>query len=571
MVSLIKNNNKIFFVLLLILFSIFIRFYISLLGFNFDYGSWKIVGDIVASGKNVYEVTERYSYGPFWAIILGIFRYFSLFFFNDWLVFRFLIILFLSFADLLIGYFLWKNSSFLAFIWFLTNPISIYTTGFHNQFDNLAIALGLIGLLLIEKNRQKIKGYLLLGLSIATKHIFLFFPLWLLIKARNKKERLLSFIPWLVFIVSFFPFLTSKKAFFGILDNVFLAKRDLLYSFLPNNFLITPIVILIFLLPFGFIFKKEKIIKLGFLYLALFTATLVNSGRQYLSIPLVSFALMPFLGMCFTVLGWQSIIFNSLPLNYSLILAFNFSWVLILLNKIKKRYFFKAAISICFVILIIGLTLPLKRFLLLGKKILFEERAKIWIAQVLYPSSIFFKKTENDIKKPFNEEKNINGEFFAKYNNLGYIAFPFLIDNAPFDFLKRGYYVKLILKEKEKNKIIHEETRDLGSALTEEGILFGIPLISKSKGRRYEIEIKTNIPKNFSNCFFDLTKPIQIRYFLSKNKIDNFWIFSNFIIDKIKFFFINPQNVLFLFQLYSYLWVLVFGAIVITSKNYFNS
>jgi len=557
--------------LFLILFCFLLRFYVSFLGFNFDYGSWKIVGEIMTLGKNVYEATERYSYGPFWAIILGIFRYLSLFFFNDWLIFRFLVILFLSLADLLIGYLLLRKISFLAFVWFLTNPISIYTTGFHNQFDNLAIALGLIGLLLIEKNRQKINGYLILGLSMITKHIFLFLPLWLLIKARNKRERLLSFIPWLVFIVSFFPFLTSKKAYFGILDHVFLVKRDLLYSFLPNNFLITPFVILIFLIPFGFIFKKEKITKLGFLYLTLFTATLVNSGAQYLSIPLASFALIPFLGLCYTALGWQSIIFGSLPLNHSLILAFNFSWFFIFINKIKKGYFLKLAKFICFFILLIGLTLPLNKFLLLGRKILLEERKKIWIAQVLYPTSNFFDKTKNEIKKPFNEEKNIKGEFLAKYDNLGYIVFPFLIDNAPFDFLKRGYYVKITLKEKGKNKIIHEENRNLGNALTEEGIIFGIPLISKSKGKIYEVEITTNIPKNFKNCSFDLTKPIQVRYFLSKEKIGNFWSFLSFLLDKTKFFFINPQNVLFLFQIYSYLWLLVFGAIVVKSKNYFNS
>jgi len=562
-----KNKLLLFF----IIFSFFFRFYISLLGFNFDYGSWKIVGDIIVSGKNVYEATERYSYGPFWAIILGIFRYLSLFFFNDWFVFRFLVILILSITDLLIGYFLWKNISFLAFIWFLTNPISIYTTGFHNQFDNLAIVLGLIGLLLIEKNRQKIKGYLILGFSITVKHIFLFFPLWLLIKARNKKERLLSFIPWLVFIISFFPFLTSKKAFFGILNNVFLAKRDILYSFLPNNFLITPIVILIFLLPFGFIFKKEKIGKLGFLYLALFTATLINSGRQYLSIPLVSFALIPFFGICFTVLGWQSIIFNSLSLTYSLIFAFNFSWVLILFQKIKKTLFLNLVKIITFLVLIVGLALPLKRFLSLGKQILIEERKKLLIAQVFYPSSKFFKISKNDVKKPFNQEKLIVGEFLAKYDGLGYLAIPFLIDNAPFDFLKQGYYVKFVIKEKGKDKVIHQEIRDLSTALTEEGILFGVPLISKSKGKIYQIEIKTNIPKDFKNCFFDLTKKIQIRYFLSKDKVNNFWILSNLIVDKIEFFLINPYNVSFLFQLYSYFWVLVFGAIILKSKNYFNS
>ena len=562
-----KNKLLLFF----IIFSFFFRFYISLLGFNFDYGSWKIVGDIIVSGKNVYEATERYSYGPFWAIILGIFRYLSLFFFNDWFVFRFLVILILSITDLLIGYFLWKNISFLAFIWFLTNPISIYTTGFHNQFDNLAIVLGLIGLLLIEKNRQKIKGYLILGFSITVKHIFLFFPLWLLIKARNKKERLLSFIPWLVFIISFFPFLTSKKAFFGILNNVFLAKRDILYSFLPNNFLITPIVILIFLLPFGFIFKKEKIGKLGFLYLALFTATLINSGRQYLSIPLVSFALIPFFGICFTVLGWQSIIFNSLSLTYSLIFAFNFSWVLILFQKIKKTLFLNLVKIITFLVLIVGLALPLKRFLSLGTQVLIEERKKLLIAQVLYPSSKFFKRSKNDVKKPFNQEKLIVGEFLAKYDGLGYLAIPFLIDNAPFDFLKQGYYVNFVIKEKGKDKIIHQEIRDLSTALTEEGILFGVPLILKSKGKIYQIEIRTNIPKDFKNCFFDLTKKIQIRYFLSKDKVNNFWILSNLIVDKIEFFLINPYNVSFLFQLYSYFWVLVFGAIILKSKNYFNS
>lgn len=551
------KKSKIFLTFIFIFLSFFLRLYISNLGFNFDYGCWKIVGSVVAQGKNVYQATERYSYGPVWALILGFFRYLSLFFYNDWLIFRYLIIFCLFLADLAIGLWLYQYFGRLAFFWFLSNPISIYISGFHNQFDNLAIAVGLISLSLIEKYRSKIKGYFLLGLSLAIKHIFLFFPFWLLIKAKNKKERILSFFPLLIFIVSFLPFLTSNQAIEGIFKNVISIKRDLLYSFLPDNFLITPIIFLIFIIPFGFLFKKEKIHRLGLFYLILFSSTLINSGRQYLAIPLVSLAVFPFFGLVYTFFGLQNIIFNNISLNLSLITAFQSLWLVIISNFLKNKKIIKLIKFFSFLILVFGL-IYCSIFLKKTKEILIEEKKNIWIVKKLYSSESFFKPSKNQVKKPFNQNNLVKGEFYGDYPNLGYLTIPFLIDNAPFDFLSRGYKIKFQIKEKQSNKIIHQEVRELGSAIVEEGVLFGFPLIKESKGKNYQIIISTNIPSNINYCSFDLTKDVQIKYFLSKEHLTKPYEIFNFIFDKTKLFFFNNLIIDSFFKLYSYFWIVIF-------------
>ncbi len=66
-----KNNSTIF--CLALLAGITLRFVIMTLGHNFDFDSYCIVGELAASGKNIYANTGRYNYGPVWFTLLGIF------------------------------------------------------------------------------------------------------------------------------------------------------------------------------------------------------------------------------------------------------------------------------------------------------------------------------------------------------------------------------------------------------------------------------------------------------------------------------------------------------------------
>jgi len=539
--------------LILFLLGFFLRFYISKLGFNFDYGSWKIVGEIVASGKNVYLETTRYSYGPVWALILGLFRNISSLFFNDWYVYRLLIVFTLSITDLLISLILFKRFGWIAFLLVLFNPVSIYVSGFHNQFDNLAILMALVALIYLEKNRQKIWGYLLLGFSLAVKHIFLFFPLWLFISSKNKKERLLSFLPYFIFFVSFVPFIISSDSFNAILNNVFLNKRDLLYPFLPNHFLTVPLIILFLNLPFAFLFRKEKVFNQGLYYLLIFTAGLINSGGQYLGIPLSSYLLSPFLGVTLSLIGTINFLFKQLPLNLVLIIVFNLSWLFIIEKLVKKR---KKRINVLALTIIIITTFYLiKPFLINIYQYLNYQKKQVAVLIVSKSPSSFFSDLLA-IKKPLTKDNVIKGEFTAKENNLGTITIPYLLDQASDNFFNRDYRIYQTLKDKKTNKV-YRETRHVGNAFVDNEIIFGFPLIADSARKRFEYTLSTNIPLSEKSLYIDLNYPVKEKYFIKKTLLTQPQYFLRFLYYKLISLFEDKKTIFFFFQLYVFLWLII--------------
>ncbi len=541
-----------------------LRIFVSRMGFNFDYGSWRDVGTIVAQGKNVFAETTRYSYGPIWAIILGIFKKVSLLFYNNWFVFRLLIIFSLSLADIAITLLLYEYIGYFAFFWFLFNPVSIYTSGFHNQFDNISIAIALYSFKIIEKYRSRLKGYFILGLSFAVKHVFLFFPLWLFFSSKNRKQRLLSFIPYLVFFISFIPFSFSQKAFLGIINNVFMSQRDLLYAFLPKTFFMTPLIILFLIIPFGFLLRKEKITQQGFYYLLVFMMVLTNSGSQYLAIPLVSYAVLdPLVGILFTTVALQNIIFHTLKLQTTLILAFQLSWLIFI-----KKYlplFDKSIRIICFVFLVILMAKTFPVFFTLGKEILTTERKNLWFMQSLEPASRVFSYSGEKSKKALTSGVVIKGRFIAKQNNLGYVTIPFLTDRTSENFLEKHYTVSAKIKEVKNSGNSYQETRDLSIGLTGEGILLGFPIISDSLGKEYEVSIFTDIPTRENYLTIDLTGNVQVRYFLSRSHLNSLDKITQFAYNKINYFLHQTAYISFLSQLYCYLWLT--GALFFLKKK----
>lgn len=557
------SRKLIFFIIFLVAF--LIRLYVSKMGNNFDYGSWKIVGSLVADGKNVYTQTTRYGYGPFWALALGVFKKLSLLFYNDLLVYRSLIILALSFADFLITILLIEYVGNFAILFFLFNPVSIYISGFHNQFDNVSIAVALCSFKLIEKYRLQLKGYLLLGFSLIIKHIFLFFPIWLFIRAKNNKERLLSVTPILFFLLSFVPFLFSANAASDIWKNVFIYQRDLLYNFLPKSFLTTPLIILCFIVPFGFLFRNEKIQMQGFLYLLIFIATLINSGGQYLAIPLAAYAAInPLIGLLYTNIALLNIVFNSARLQLSLIAAFQLSWLVFFRKYIRIFNKFFGFIIIVFSLILAFYSWP--KVIKQSKEIYTTERKNIWFMQSLYPADKVFNISKEKAKKPLVVGNVVKGQFIAKQNNLGYVTIPFLVENAEEGFLDRGYKVTVNINEAGKPGQSFEETRTLHSALTDEGILLGFPLQTQSEGKKYEISIFTDVPKNKTYMTIDLTDNVQIRYFLSRQILNSPKKIVVFLFDKMQFFFLQKNTISLFLQFYSYVWLIATITVMIGSS-----
>ena len=167
---------------ILILAGSLIRISLSFRGYNFDIDSYRIVADIFSSGGNVYSLTTRYNYGPIWFHVLGLLDKGFAWIENDLFRIRFAVTCFLTGIDILMAIYISSKYSRKAAILFYLNPISIIISGYHSQFDNLAVLIGLVAIDLYERSstfRSRTASLSLLGLSLSVKHVFILFPLWI--------------------------------------------------------------------------------------------------------------------------------------------------------------------------------------------------------------------------------------------------------------------------------------------------------------------------------------------------------------------------------------------------------
>lgn len=198
------------------------------LGYNFDFESWQIVGELAASGKNIYANTGRYNYGPAWFILLGMFWRAASYFANNILAFRIFVVGTLTLADFLIAQVISRKAGNFWGIIFFLNPVSLLMTSCYNQFDNVAVMIGAWGALYLEESSQQdsisrndLYGIILLSLSLITKHILYAFPVWILLNKNitARKKILYAFIPPLLFLLSFAPY--WNIGYEGIVNHVF--------------------------------------------------------------------------------------------------------------------------------------------------------------------------------------------------------------------------------------------------------------------------------------------------------------------------------------------------------------
>ena len=227
----IQNNSLLF--SLVIFLGIVLRFCIMAFGHNFDWESYCIVGKIINNGGNVYAETSRYNYGPFFFLIQGLLYKISTIAPSDTelLLYRVLMVATLTLSDLGIALFIGKKYSVIGAMVFFLNPVSIIITGYHNQFDNIAILFALISTLYYnEEERFSAKDYWFvfwLTLCLIAKHILFLMPVFLLLKKDLpiKKKMVYVVLPPLLFLLSFIPFCVGNTdAFYGILNNVFLYR-----------------------------------------------------------------------------------------------------------------------------------------------------------------------------------------------------------------------------------------------------------------------------------------------------------------------------------------------------------
>ena len=284
-----------------------LRVLLSRFGYNYDHESWLIVGEITSTFKNIFAETSRYNYGFVWAYLIGLYYAavtglgLSLGFY------RLLIIFTLTLADAGIAYFVYRKSNIKVAILFFFNPISLFISGFHNQFDNIAIMLALFGILALEKaiksdklNKYDFFSLLLFSFSLITKHIVFTLPFWLFINRNLSLKRKIFYfaVPPTLFLLNFTLFLPD--GWNNILNNVFLYdsynNMPLISGFIPffSTFhsSIFRNIFLVGMLIFGWLFRNEDLDRLIVLYLMVMFSITSAMANQYFVMPLVGLFLL---------------------------------------------------------------------------------------------------------------------------------------------------------------------------------------------------------------------------------------------------------------------------------------
>lgn len=316
---------------------IILRLYVSSVGHNFDGESWLEVSKVMQSGKVVYNTTSRYNYGPIWSYILyglssvniklGNFNVDGL---------HTSVVVFLSLVDACIAVVLYKMYGKVAAVLFMASPVAILLTGFHSQIDNLAVLLALMSWYFYNKTNQKYfwLSAVLLGLSLATKHVLLIFPIWLLFSKNHsiKNKVTYALIAYGIFGGGFVveilrDFEHKRQIITGITEFVFKYKSsygqsvlfqaanlvfpinliDKAFSWLPVIKGYT-FVYFMLLIAYGWHYIKKFGITINTLpvYLLAFTALTPSFADQYLAIALPSIAIFwQYLSSTiFTVMGF---------------------------------------------------------------------------------------------------------------------------------------------------------------------------------------------------------------------------------------------------------------------------
>lgn len=301
-----KNNKKLIIFTFFVLLGLTSRIWVSQFGSNFDFAMWQANLELFKQGISIYEF-GNYSYGTPWIYTLFLLDSisFPIIENNNFVqnipgtFYRIKIILFLSLIDILIFFLLYRNYSLKVGLLFFLNPICIIITGHHNQFSNFALLFGFLSILLFEKNKFDYRFFItlvLMGISLSIKHILIFFPLWWAFKEKKLiRKFLVVFIPYSIFILSFFPYILTeldhvmfKLGSFGMrFDGPFwgMFGPKIVHMYLNIQTLFSLILI-----SLGLLLIKKNIKESFYLYIMAVVAFSSMMYTQYLVIPLIALA-----------------------------------------------------------------------------------------------------------------------------------------------------------------------------------------------------------------------------------------------------------------------------------------
>lgn len=261
---------------------------------NFDQRSYEIVADIVAQGGNIYAETNRYNYSPVWFILLHLLNHLTV------LPLYIEVRVFLTLVDLAIlgvlsGITRQQRLDRLPIaVCFYLNPVLILITGYHGQFENLALLAllgGIFAYIRLEKTAASRRiGWLWLGATtgLIIKHIVFYEVIIVMQYAVRRwwlKLTLLS-LSALLFLATFLPFWEQGQS--GIIHNVFL-YRSLIsrYGFAIFNSPIATILFIAALVVYSFLLRSSDLLTRclqGSLFFLTFTTGI---SIQYFMLPLI--------------------------------------------------------------------------------------------------------------------------------------------------------------------------------------------------------------------------------------------------------------------------------------------
>jgi hypothetical protein len=188
---------------------------------NYDLESFAGTVSILRRGGDLYLETTRYNYSPVWAyVLLGLDSIAR----SIGCSFGTALGAFLLVVDALTARVLYRlggggRRGTAAALLFFLNPVSIFVSSFHLQFDNVAILFLLCAVLWAERlPAARVPTVAWLSASLLIKHIAAFFPpLFLAGRQRRGLKFLEALAPYAIFAASFLPYWRSWS---GIRDNV---------------------------------------------------------------------------------------------------------------------------------------------------------------------------------------------------------------------------------------------------------------------------------------------------------------------------------------------------------------
>jgi len=288
------------------------RVLIATLGHNLDFLNWTINATKLRDGGSVYDGHSPYGYGPIWMFVLRFADLVQQTFPDNRKIFRLVIIMFLGSIDFLIALLISKRFSTNLGMIFFINPISIIITGYHNQFDNLAIVIAIVAIALLgseqhEKfSRNHFVSLILLGLSLSVKQVLIFFPIWLFFRPAPIQIRFQRLaVAYLLNFLAFVPWATSIESIKTIIRDVYLMRRGrsgILLSLLGADYagtihdasysdlarVLIFIVWIVTLISFGWLMRKKPVMHSLIVYLVLMVALAPAYSQQQLILPLVA-------------------------------------------------------------------------------------------------------------------------------------------------------------------------------------------------------------------------------------------------------------------------------------------